>query len=91
MKTTTDAADDGKMMKTPSSGSCFPGAEGVTDSSLDLVGRKVESCAARPESARTEQRIATAKAAGFTSRDIIDAVKDGQLEALWALVEEKVT
>ena len=43
--------------------------------------------AARPESARTEQRIAAARAAGFTSRDIIDAVKAGQLEALWALVE----
>ncbi len=75
------------MKTTPSSGSCFLGAEGATDSSLDLTGRKVESYAFCPECARTEQRIVAAKAAGFTSRDIIDAVKTDQLEALWALVE----
>ena len=34
-------------------------------------------------------KILSLKAAGFTSRDIIDAYKAGQLEELFALVEEE--
>ena len=34
-------------------------------------------------------KILSLKAAGFTSRDIIDAYKAGQLEELYALVAEK--
>jgi len=36
----------------------------------------------------TTSKFLALKAAGFTNRDIIDAYKAGQLEELFALVEE---
>ena len=42
----------------------------------------------RPLAERSMSRILALKAAGFTNRDIIDAYKAGQLEELYALVED---